>query len=89
VQLRKSTDHEAPHYEVSSTGEWRKLYNVELHNLYSSPNVVRVMRWARHIARIGEGKGEYWVLMGNPEEKRPSEDQGVNGRIVLRRIFRK
>jgi hypothetical protein len=58
------------------TREWRKLYNEELHNLYSSPNIVRViksriLRWARHVARMGYGRGVYRVLVGKPEGKRP------------------
>jgi hypothetical protein len=57
-------------------GSWRKLHNDELHNLYSSPNIVRViksrrMRWAGHVARLGEGRGVYRVLVGSPEGKRP------------------
>ena len=56
------------------TGEWRKLHN-ELNDLYSSPSIVRViksrrMRWAGHVARMGEGKGLYTVLVGKPEGKR-------------------
>jgi hypothetical protein len=55
---------------------WRKLYNDELHSLYSSPNIVRViksrrMRWAGHVAHMGEGRGVYRVLVGRPEGKRP------------------
>jgi len=58
------------------TGEWRKLHNEELNNLYSSPNIVRViksrrMRWAGHVARMGEDRGVYRVLVGKPEERRP------------------
>jgi len=58
------------------TGEWKKLNNEELNNLYSSPNIVRViksrsMRWAGHVARMGEGRGMYRVLVGKPEERRP------------------
>ena len=58
------------------TGEWRKLQNEELKGLYSSPNIVRViksrrMRWAGHVARMGEGRGVYRVLVGKPEGKRP------------------
>ena len=58
------------------TGEWRKLHNEELKGLYSSPNIVRViksrrMRWAGHVARMGEGRGVYSVLVGKPEGKRP------------------
>jgi hypothetical protein len=57
-------------------GSWRKFHNDELHNLYSSPNTVKViksrrMRWARHVARMGEGRGVYRILVGRPEGKRP------------------
>ena len=56
--------------------EWRKLHNEELKGLYSSPNIVRViksrrMRWAGHVAHMGEGRGMYRVLVGKPEGKRP------------------
>ena len=58
------------------TGEWRELYNDDLNVLYSSPNIVRVInsrrvRWAGHVARIGEGRGVYRVLVGKSEGKRP------------------
>jgi hypothetical protein len=57
-------------------GSWRKLHNDELHDLYSSPHIVRViksrrMRWAGHVARMGEGRDAYRVLVGRPESKRP------------------
>jgi hypothetical protein len=57
-------------------GEWRKLHNEELNDLYSLPNLVRViksrrMRWAGHVARMGAGRGVYRVLVGKPEGKRP------------------
>jgi hypothetical protein len=57
-------------------GPWRKLHNDEFHSLYSSPNIVRViksrrMRWARHVARMGDGRGAYRVLVWRPEGKRP------------------
>ena len=73
------------------TGEWRKLHNEELSDLYSLPNIVwvvksRRMRWAGHVARMGEGRGVHRVLVGKPEGKRPL---GVDGRIILRWIFRK
>jgi hypothetical protein len=60
------------------TGEWRKLHNGELHDLYSSPDIIRQMksrrmRWAGHVARMGEGRKLYRVLVGNPEGKRPLE----------------
>jgi hypothetical protein len=58
------------------TGEWRKLHNEELKVLYSSPNIVQViksrrMRWAGHVAYMGERTGLYRVLVGKPEGKRP------------------
>jgi hypothetical protein len=56
------------------TGEWRKLYNEELNDLYSSPNIVRAikrLRWAEHVARMGERRGVCGVLVGKPEGKRP------------------
>jgi hypothetical protein len=57
---------------------WRKLHNDELHSLYSSLNIVRViksgrMRWAGLVARMEEGRGVYRVLVGKPENKRPLE----------------
>ena len=58
------------------TEEWRRLHNEELNDLYSSPNIVRViksrrMRWAGRVARIGEEMGVYRVLLGKPEGRRP------------------
>ena len=58
------------------TGEWIKLHNEELNDLYSLSNIVRVvksrrMRWVGHVARMGEGKRVHWVLVGNPGGKRP------------------
>ena len=58
------------------TGEWRKLHNEDLTDLYSLPNNVRVvksrrMRWAGHVARMREGRGVHRVLVGKPEGKRP------------------
>ena len=57
------------------TGEWRRLHNEELNGMYSSPNIVRViksrrMRWAGHVARMGEERGAYRILVGKPEGKR-------------------
>jgi hypothetical protein len=59
-------------------GEWRKLHIGELHNLFSSPDITRQiksrrMRWAGHVARMGEGKNVYRILVGKPEGKRPLE----------------
>ena len=76
------------------TGEWRKLHNEELNDLYSSPNIVRViksrrMRWVGHVALMGERRGVYRVLVGKPERKNNLGDPGVDWRIILRWIFRK
>jgi hypothetical protein len=58
------------------TGEWRKLHNEELHDLYSSPSVIRIMkarrmRWAGQVARMGEMRNAYRLLVGKPEGRRP------------------
>ena len=58
------------------TGEWKKLHNEVLNDLYSLPNIVRVVksrriRWAGHVARMGQGRGVYRVLVGKPEGERP------------------
>jgi hypothetical protein len=57
-------------------GGWRKLHNEELHNLYSSPSIIRMiksrrMRWAGHVALMGEKRNAYTILVGMPEGKRP------------------
>jgi hypothetical protein len=71
------------------------LHNDELHSLYSSPNIVRVvksrrMRWMGHVARVGEGRGVYRALIGRPEGKRPlgrpKRMWGDNIKMVLREI---
>jgi hypothetical protein len=61
---------------VGLRGEWRKLHTEELNDLHSSPTIMWVikstrMRWARHVARMGEESGVYRVLVGKPEGKRP------------------
>jgi hypothetical protein len=58
------------------TGSYRKLHNEELHNLYSSPSTIRMikprrMTLAGHVARMGEERNAYRILVGNPEGKRP------------------
>jgi hypothetical protein len=58
------------------TGEWRKLHNEELRDLYSSPSIIRIiksgrMRWAGHVAQMGEKRNAYRLLVGKPEGKRP------------------
>jgi hypothetical protein len=55
---------------------WRKLHNEELHGLYSSPSIIRVikarrMKWVGHVARTGEARGAYNILVGRPEGRRP------------------
>jgi hypothetical protein len=65
-----------------------KLHNDEIHSLYSSPNIVRViksgrMRWAGHVTRMGEGRGVYRVLVGSPKVRGHWKDLGVGGRITL------
>jgi hypothetical protein len=59
------------------TGEWRKLHSGELHSLYSSPDIRQIesrrMRWAGHVALMGEGRNVYRVLVGKPEGKRQLE----------------
>jgi hypothetical protein len=58
------------------TGEWRKLHNEELHDLYSSPSIISIinsrrMRWAGHVARMGEKRNAYRLLVGKPEGRKP------------------
>ena len=73
---------------------WRKLYNEQLIDLYSSQIIIRVfklrgMRWAGHVARLGENRGAYKVLVGKLREKDILEGPGVDGNIISRWIFRK
>jgi hypothetical protein len=75
-------------------GSWRKLHNDELHSLYSSPNIVRVIksrriRWAGHVARMGERRGVYRVLVGRPKGKRPLGRPRRSWRIKLRWTLRR
>ena len=75
-------------------GDWRKLHNEELNDLYSLPNIVReiksrIMRWAEHVARMEEGRFVHKVLLGNLRERDHWGDQDVDGSIIVRWIFRK
>jgi hypothetical protein len=73
-------------------GSWRKLHNDELHSLYASPHIVRLtksrrMRWAGHVARMGERRGVYGItgfLLGGPKLRDRWKDLGIGGRIKLR-----
>jgi hypothetical protein len=65
------------------------LHNKELYAVYSSPSIIRViksrrLRWAGHVARMGERRGVYRALMGKPEGRNHLEDPGVDGRIILK-----
>jgi hypothetical protein len=76
------------------TRRWRKLHNEELNDLYSSPNILRViksrrMRCVGHVARMGERRSVHRALVWKPEERDHLEDPSVDGRITLRWIFRK
>jgi len=80
--------------EGRGNGEWRKLHNEELNDLYSSPNIVRLiksrrMRWAGYVARMGEERGIYRVLLGKPKGRNHWRDLGVDGWIILGWISRR
>ena len=79
VSAKPPNEETRPHFKhnkVKVLREWKKLHNEKMNDLYSSPNIVRVvksrgMRWAGHVARTGEWRGVYRVLVGKPEGKRP------------------
>jgi hypothetical protein len=69
-------------------GEWKRLHNEELHSLYSSPNIIRIinsrrLRWACHIARMEEGRRDFKILTSKPTGKRLSAKLEVDGRKIL------
>jgi hypothetical protein len=72
--------------------EWRRIHCEDLYDLYS-PNIIRVnksrMRWAGRVARMGEIRGAYRILVGSREGRNHLEDSGVDGKILLKRIFKK
>jgi hypothetical protein len=69
-------------------GSWRKLHNVKLHDLYSLPNIIRIInprtRWAGHIPCMGEKRNAYRVLMGKPKGKRPIGTPRHRWEIILK-----
>jgi hypothetical protein len=82
------------HKRDEETGKWRRLHNKELNHLYSSPNITRGiksrrMRWAGHVARMGERRAAYRALVGRPAEGAQLENPGVDGIVILKWIFKK
>jgi hypothetical protein len=75
------------------TGEWRKIHHEELTNIYFSPNIrmnkPRRMRWAVHVVRMGRGEVLQGFVCGNLREREHLGDPGLDGKIILRWIFRK
>jgi hypothetical protein len=72
-------------------GGWRKLHNEELDNLYSSPSIIRMiksmrMKWARHVALMGEKRAAFRILVGKPEERDHNEELDIGLRIILKWI---
>ena len=75
------------------TGDWRRQNNEELNDLYCPPNIIRAMksrrmRWAGNVARIGDRRGAYRVLVGELREGDHLEDLDVGGRIILKLVFK-
>jgi len=76
------------------TGDWRRLHNEEINVLYTSPNILHViksrrMRWTGHVARMGEERGRIGSWWGNRRERDNWRDLGVDGWIILRWISRR
>jgi hypothetical protein len=76
------------------TGEWRRLHNKELYAVYSSPNIIRViksrrLRWVGHVACMGEMRNAYRVLVEKPEGRRPLGRRSLDVRIILKRVCKK
>jgi hypothetical protein len=73
-------------------GDWRRLNNEELYNLYASPNIISVfksrrIRWAEHVVRMEQMINTYDILVGKRERKRPLQELGIDGRIILEWIL--
>jgi len=76
------------------TGDWRRLHDEELHNLYASPNIIRVIKsrrmwWAEHVKRKGEIRNAYKIFIAKTERRYHVEDLVVNGKIILEWILGK
>jgi hypothetical protein len=79
-------------YEI--IGHWRKLHNEELHNLYSPPDIIRMiksrrMRWAGHVARMREKRNAYRILVESQKDRDHHEYLDVGRRVLLKRIVEK
>jgi len=73
-------------------GSWRRLQNEELHNLHTSPNIIRVIKskrvtWNWHVPHLGEVRNAHKILIGKSEGKRQLEDPGVGGNIIVELIL--